>query len=95
MAALFGKTVNLKVKIPSGMPQTEFRVFQYAGNSVTIDGIYLRPHNLKNLVGILLNNFLKYNLILFGIIGLIGVTVYVRRQYQKNLSRNQITYAMP
>jgi hypothetical protein len=89
------KTVNLKVKIPDGMPQAEFRVFQYAGNSVTVDGIYLRPHNLKSLLGILMNNFLKYNLILFGLLCLVGAAVYVRRQYQKNLPRNQVAYAMP
>ncbi|MDD5491114.1 MAG: hypothetical protein PHV60_00335 [bacterium] len=89
------KTVKLKVKIPEGMPQTEFRVFQYAGNNVTVDGIYLRPRNLKSLLGVLLNNFLKYNLILFGILCLICAIVYVRRQYQKNLYRQEIPYALP
>jgi hypothetical protein len=89
------RSVYLKVKIPEGMPKTEFRFFQYAGNNVTVDGIYLRPHNVFSLLGALKNNFLKYNLILFGLGLLAWVAIYARKQYQKQLSRKKADYDMP
>lgn len=72
-------SIKMTFKIPQGLPQTEFRFFLYAGNNVTIDGIYFRPHNLVALISILKNNVLKVNLIICGLALLLVAVWQIRR----------------
>ncbi|MDD5491120.1 MAG: hypothetical protein PHV60_00365 [bacterium] len=67
------QNVSLVFNIPAGNPRTEFRVFQYSGNNLTVVSLHLMPAGIREIVLQNKDNFFKTTIYILGALIFIGI----------------------